>query len=680
MTARSIILGLLAGLFIAAFGYINDYILRLEGLNSGHTVPVVVFGLLIFTAAAVNPMLWRLRKKLAFRPAELAVSATMMMVCCSISSGHGVLAQFTQALALPAHWNLQRPGWRKNNLMQYVPREVLPASGRYDPEVQDGFLNGLARGGEFIGLDQIPWGKWEEPWTVWLPLLLLGGIASFYLALIVHRQWSSHERLRYPIALFGRALIERSPDSSVGAVFRSKMFWAALAVVAGIRLINALHAWYPQEMIRIPTGVSLFAIGQKFPIIMKTPLAEDLLNFRTYPIIIGFSYFLSSEISFTLGTSQLLFTALAIPLLAYGVDISTDYDKGGAMGWHRGAAYLAFALILLYTGRRYYWAVLKKALLFRSRDPIEAHATWACRIFLLCFVLMVGMLARLGLDLPLATLAVGFMLLSFVGVARITAETGLFICQPGWLPIGMLLGLFGGYAMGPTGLILVGMLCAVLCMDQSVALLPFLTNGLKLCEDFSVRPARVGLGATVTYVAGISLAVVVVLWANYNFGTPRDNWMFERTPTLAFSLAETEVNELELTGKLEESRQLGPLQRLINIRPKKGFIAWAGAGFLLVILFSFLRLRYSWWILHPVLFLVWATYPMTRLSGSFLLAWIIKAMVTRLGGDRAYRKAMPFMLGLVAGDILGAVIYMAVGTTYYGLTGLFPQAYRYLPR
>jgi hypothetical protein len=103
-------------------------------------------------------------------------------------------------------------------------------------------------------------------------------------------------------------------------------------------------------------------------------------------------------------------------------------------------------------------------------------------------------------------------------------------------------------------------------------------------------------------------------------------------------------------------------------------------GVVLVAVFSILRLRFTWWPLHPVMFLVWGTYPMMRFSHSFLLGWAIKVAVTRLGGGRKYRELMPFMIGAIAGDLLGGLVFMILGGAYYGTEGVIPPAvYRIFP-
>ena len=83
MSLRAVILGLIGALFIAAFGYYNDSVLRLTFLVGNH-FPISVFGLLIVMVVAINPLLGWVRSRWRFAPAELAVAITLMLAACSV--------------------------------------------------------------------------------------------------------------------------------------------------------------------------------------------------------------------------------------------------------------------------------------------------------------------------------------------------------------------------------------------------------------------------------------------------------------------------------------------------------------------------------------------------------------------------------------------------------------------
>ena len=678
MRFRALFLGLVGAVFMTGFGYVGQFVLNLPSLVDGHLLPISVIGTLVLFVALVNPLLFRLHPRLGLRPAELAVVTTMMMVACSIPA-RGLMEQFTTVLAMPRHFYQNNEGWKKNDLMGYVPPPMVAGDSPTDPDVLDGFLQGKAQGREFIGLSDVPWAKWTRTLSTWMPLVGLLAVIMVCIGLIVHRQWSQHERLRYPIPDTISLLTHQDPGRATGPVLRSRLFWIGLAVVLAIHLVNGNYVWN-QGSISIPLQFDLGIVGQKWTSLPRAHRwGNQLLLPTLYPMVVGFSYFLASEISLSLGLSQWLYLPVALWFLYEGVDTSEGYMAGGGIAWQRFGSYLAFALIILYCGRRHYRDVLKGALLARRGEAL-GYEVWAFRILLAALAGMIAIIVYLGLDWTLALIFVALMLLMFLCVARISAETGLFFIQPRWQPVGAMLGLFGAFAIGPKALIILGLLCAVLCIDPSQSLIGYFVNSLKLCSNARVSAPRVGWAAIATFAAGVAVAVPVVLWANYNFGVPQDFWSHERVPTMTFRMADTEVNRLSSEGRLAESRQLDPLGRLAQISPKPRFLYFAGAGFLVVLIVSALRLRLSWWPLHPVVFLLWMTWPMTAMHHSFLLGWIVKTLVVRLGGMRVYEKYKPMMIGVIAGDLLGGLVFIVIGWAYYFVTGLEPESYFILPR
>lgn len=686
MTLRALIIGLAGAMFIAGFGYINDQVFGFESFTSGHLLPIIVLGLLFLTMIVLNPILFRARKSWLLRPAEMTLVVVLMMASCSIPVG-GLMSTFTQILVMPFHWDRVNPGWQAHNLLDYAPRQALVDNTDHDGVVT-AFITGAR---ESTGkrplteritkpLTQVPWASWKPPMMTWLPMIFLTAIASASLALVVHRQWSTHECLSYPIADFTASLLQRDEGRKLPDVLCNRLFWTGFGVIFLIRLNNAAHVWYPEYMIPIKLTYSFRPFGVIWPSIYKAPFGANLLVLRLFPIVIAFAFFLSSEISLTLGLTQPLWALLAIPMVTMGVTLGTQYGKGGWAGWQRAGSYIALTLMLLYTGRQYYRETLVRALaVWRRKLPEEANI-WACRVCVISTLLLIGLTMGLGLELPFSVGTILLMLMTFLIVSRISAETGLFWIHPRWQPYGALLGLFGCCAMKPEAIIISALVCMVLCINQGEALMPYLCNGLKLCEKVKLDLPKV-TGITLgMYVAGVLLAVVVVLAASYDVGTPIGyTWSYKRIPTMPFRNVEPEVLQLKATGLFETAENLPWHKRLTYIQPKKNFLWAAGFGFVAVIVFSILRLRLPWWPLHPMLFLLWATWPMIVISHSFLLGWAIKKAVVRFGGSSAVKKLKPLMVGIIAGEIAGAFFCMLAGIIYYICTGEKQLSYRFIP-
>lgn len=697
MSIRAVLIGLVSALCIAGFGYINNQIIRLEPLESGHLIPVAVIGLLLMLVG-LNALLFHVAPRHCFRPAELAVVGLMAMIACSVP-GRGLMEQFTTSLVMPIHLNRLNPGWQENKLLDYMPSDLMAdgrtkstddgesrfaSEGKYARVVQP-FVSGSETPDEYISLSDVPWSAWRKPLMNWLPLLLCTTLAVICLALIVDHQWREREHLPYPIAEFTASLLQREPHQAASSIFYSRLFWLGLASVATLRVWNGLAVWYPDVLVPVELRFNLWPLEALWPPIRQGRWASHLMVPTIYPIAIGFSYFLSTEVSFSVGISHYIFVPLSAVLISYGVDMNTSYLAGGSMGWHRAAAYVAFGIIIFYTGRQYYGQVLRCALTGRvsegSEEDVSSTAVNACRILLLALVGMTLILIHFGVDWTLALLTVALVMLIFLGVSRISVETGLFLIHPRWQPVGVFIGMLGAYALGPQALILVGFVCIVLCLDPSQSVMPYFVNALGVCNRFEAKPGRVAWAGFSTYAVSLGLAVVVVLWAQYNFGAPMTyNWATSRVPSMSLRPADTAVYKLKAQGLLEESEGLSAIERITSMRPDPTFFWWAGSGFVLVLVVSALRLRVKHWPLHPVIFLLWSTYAVATLHHSFLIGWLIKRSIMKYGGMGMYQKVKPLMIGIIAGDLIGVLIFMVAGAVHYVVLDELPPAYRVFPR
>ena len=76
------------------------------------------------------------------------------------------------------------------------------------------------------------------------------------------------------------------------------------------------------------------------------------------------------------------------------------------------------------------------------------------------------------------------------------------------------------------------------------------------------------------------------------------------------------------------------------------------------------------------MYLLWAS---TVFFHSFLLAWVLQLVITRVGTSGAIRKARHFMIGVIAGELAGGLLWILVGAIYHTATGLRPPAYGVFP-
>ena len=693
MTKRALFISALAVLAICSLGFINDHVLRLERTNNGHQLPIIIIGALFLVAVILNPLLGKLKRRWMFSPSELALFFIITSSASGIP-GRALMEQFTQIVTLPHHWVQLNPGWKKREVIEWFPKGTLVT-----PEPHDVVINGFITGCEPTadkpaGLwpwlrtewERVPWRQWIPPLVTWAPFMVLTTIAMAAMALIVHRQWSDYEHLQYPIAEFTGALIEQDKGLLYNHTLRNPMFLTGLLTCFIIRVNNGLYQWFPDYVVPVNMWHSLYPFASRWPFLYRIPSVDSILSYRIFPLATAIAFFLPSDISLSLGVTQLTWCVFSAFLVSYGVDLFCDYDIGGYVAWTRAGAYIAFTLMLIYSGRHYYWNLTRAAFwnfrLPRKMQSLEPHAVQSVRLLLLSTIGLCALSMRMGLSWPIAVGNVILMLMTFLIVARISAETGLFFIQPGWQPFGILMVLFGSYAITPKGIFIATLICAVCCIDQAQALMPYITNGLKLGDRTKTSLTGMTHSTVWLYLVGIVVCVAVGIIASYDAGTRTEypEWSYYRLPTLAIRASEPPYLKLQASGLLEKSEKLTTWQQIRAMRPEPLFCWAAGVGLVGVFLLNYLRLHVRWWALHPLIFLVWCTTPLHFFTHPFFLGWLIKKLSLRFGGNKLVLKLRPMAIGIIAGDILGALLFMIVGVVYFIIVRQPPKSYSFFPR
>ncbi|MCK5801988.1 MAG: hypothetical protein KAI66_04110 [Lentisphaeria bacterium] len=678
MTLRAVILGLLGAATICGVSYVNDQILQQTYLV-GNNMPVAVFGMLILVVAFLNPLM----KRFAFRGRELAVILTLTLAACCVP-GSGLMRTFTTSLILPHHYNRVEPRWREKKVLEICPEGMLVDVAEDEDRVLNGFVQGMGSPGHHIRLRDIPWRAWRRALVFWLPIILSLWGALVALSLVTHRQWSDHEHLPYPVAEFASSLL---PDEKgeQASLFRNRLFWLGAIVVFLIHANNFGCRWWPEFLIPVPVRFNLTPLHHLVPALARGG-GVRLLAPTLYFSVIGLTYFLASDVAFSCGIGPFLWALVVGALATYGITL-TDPIEGSGYTALRIRAFLNFGsnlgmfLAILYLGRRYYSTVLRKALFLPATDQVEPRAVWGMRVFLVLSGVFAGYLMHAGLEWPLALLYTGIILLFFVMISRIMAETGMFYIQPFYFPCGVIWGIFGASALGLNQLMILLTVSMILVVDPRETIMAFMSTSLKILD---LRGGgKLGRGTAVAGVAlllGVCVALPVTLYFQYDRGVSwHDGWSSKSTPRMQFDNIAQAKEKLEIQGLQEEAENRTIAGRFAAMRPDPACMAGLAAGLVLVLVFSAARLRFTWWPIHPILFLTWATEPQWRLCGAFLVGWLIKTSVTKYGGARVYQRLKPLMIGLIAGEVLGAVAPSVVGALYFVCTGEVPPRFMVLP-
>lgn len=548
--------------------------------------------------------------------------------------------------------------------------------------VVDSRLAGRSEGNK-LKFTELPWQAWWPAIRVWGGTAVVLGLASLCLALIVHPQWSHRELLAYPIARFVQETVARPAGQYVPTVAKNRLFWWAFSLMIALHALNGLHAWFP-AIPEFSLQFDFSPLQPLFPNASQAPHSWGVFAPTLYPTVIAFSFFLTTQISFSLGISMILWIMFMGLLIGNGVPINDSFIQADKASLMRFGSYAGIAIMIFYFGRHYYTQLAKKTVGLgrNATTEIPSYGIWAARGLFICFVLAVTILHSAGLGVFWGCALVFLVLLMFVVLARLVAETGAFFLQSYWMPVGVLTALFGIEAVGPTTYILLAMACMMLVPDVRTTLMPFLTNALRIADTNDAGPPRrkltvvIGLMVVLSFLA----AGAYTMYVQYNSGIDqRDGWAKRNTPTIPFNGLADKVSTMSRKGTLSESVWTDGLDKMGLANFDGAAYGWIAAGLGIVLLTAFARLRLPWWPLHPVAFLVWGTYPLTCFWASFLIGSGIKGATVRLGGAKGYHVLMPFMVGIVVGELSIGFLWMLVSIGYFMITGSAPETYYIFP-
>ena len=551
---------------------------------------------------------------------------------------------------------------------------ILPEARHEYDRVYPGFIQGLSVGDRALPLADLPWRPWLTAMAWWAPLILLMLACSVSLGLVLHRQWSRHEQIAYPLAGVATSLIQTTHVSLVPDILRNRLFWWGATPVLLLHLLNVSALYHPSHVPRVDLSWSIgWQLHAIFPVLNQVGDPRATWG-QLYFMVVGLAYFVSSEMSLSMGLSS-------IALLLLNVQVYTM--TGGTVDAEasRGGAYFAYAAILLYGGRTYYLAVLRKAFGFGLVAEDDHEPVWAARIFIAAFVGFVALLAGpFGMDWFIALLFALTVMVLFLVISRIICESGVPFMQAAWYPGTLLASTLGVSALGAAPLVMACYLSPILAYDPREALLPYVQNGLRIAENVGVRRtplAWLGFGAI-----AISLVICFISWTKgiYQDGSYLDGDA-SRVPAAHLDVAVRGLGQLTDTGQLDQAEATHGLAKIgmISSLGHERALVWFWFGAAAVVSFSVLRFSTSWWPFHPVMLLVWDSYAGGTLWPSFLLGWAVKSLVVRFAGGSVYTKLKPLFLGLIIGELLAIGGVLILGWTYWLRTGLLPKPYWILP-
>lgn len=467
-------------------------------------------------------------------------------------------------------------------------------------------------------------------------------------------------------------------------ILRNRIFWTGFVLIAAYHVYNGLAAWYP-ALPAFSGRINIAPLSVLFPNARQVTNSYGVFSPPIYFSVIAFAFFLDSRISLSLGLSNLAWVMFGAFLIGNGMQVGNSLMGAQNANFIRFGAYVGIAVMILYTGRRFFRDAVLATLGIGSGAQVPPYVAWAGRGLAAATAAAVWGLYTTGLSMFWSLLLTGTVLLVFLVMGRMVAETGLFFLKPQWMPVGIFTAMFGFEMIGPTQYILMALACTLLLGDPRETLMPFILNGLKLGESAPGGDSRGGtgrLGAALLLMVFVSFFVAgaVTMTTQYNRGLSSDTFGNRSIPAVPFQFLDRQVSELASRGMLSEVTAATAAGTPFRPSPEPGALPWIFGGVAVVLLFAFARLRFSKWPFHPVIFLVWGTVPIIRFGTSFLIGWMIKEAVVNTTGAKGFRTLKPLMVGVIAAEVLAAIGWGTVALLYYRNTGLPPINYFIFPR
>jgi hypothetical protein len=597
------------------------------------TVSVIFMGVLflLFALVGVNALVRRRLPGIALSQAEM-LAVYGMLTLSSAVAGVGAIGFLTPFLGNVTYYADPSNNWAR--FRRLLPSWFAPA----DLRVLAPFYEGNESFFRWTYLR-----AWALPLLAWGLLFFVVLYLSLCFVSIFRAQWTDYERLPFPTAVLPTEMTRTD-----GGFFNNRLLWIGFWIPFVLQSLNSLHSLYPT----IP-GWAINHLQDFHEYFAQKPWSgTDAILVGLHPGGLGLTFIAPLDMSFSMWFFYLLKKGLNVFGVARGWrDPDQGWDGDGS-GQFPYTAFLAWGawMVLAFSTYRMAWPHLKEAGRRALRgdpegkDDGELMSSRAAIAGLLGGFAFFVVFCRL-LGSPLWVPAVYFLLylILMTVLCRVTAEVGPPSISLDWgTPQEMLTGIVGARSFSAPGLLTLTSL-SWFNLDYRAAPMPQQLVATKLAGSSRIRLRPLLKLLLFAIAIAIPAAMICDLQMYYANGA-----------------ATAKVNGWRIETANAPWQQLDFWTRNPQM---PNFTAWfAGAmGALIQLAIVELRLQAVGFPLHPAAFSLICTFSMDAFWVDFLLGWLLKALLLRYGGMKAYRAALPFFLGLVLGDFTAGAAWSIAG-------------------
>ncbi len=575
--------------------------------------------------------------------ADLLVLYFMLFIGVFVST-RGLLEKMIPALIAPIGLANGSNNYR-GLLLPHLNPLLIVGDTRGGPEqrVAAGFFQGLPR-------QAVSCAEWIVPCAAWFGLFGLVIVSFVCMASLLRRQWADVEKLQFPLTVLP---LEIFHDSAAREFFQNKLTWAGITVPFIVYGVNGLHQSYPAipEIPLVAENLQANLAGPPWNTLMPVSI------FCSFAAI-GFAYLLPTDLLFSLWFFFLLTRLGDVVGALYNWDMPAmpSYPCREYWGYQAAGAYSALAFSFLYAGRHVLGQAVWDGLRFRknAEDAEELvprrAAVWGI-ILSFAGILAWSVWAGISAWLAAALWAI-YLFVTALVLSRSVSQAGLLMTETSFRPGDIAALLVPKTAWGPASLSGVSLLNAVFFRDMRGLFLALFMDTQQMAGSVGMRRRGLllplALGLPIAFVVGTAthLHLAYTHGANslYGYGVQNAGWAYD--------------------GAAADIRHAAP--------PFPSAPAWFAVGIGVVMALTKLRAAFAWFPLQPIAYALAPTWTMWVLWFPILLVWVIKSLFLRYAGQRFYRSARPFFLGLIVGEFGSAAWWALLAGVFHVMAPLLP--------
>jgi hypothetical protein len=580
----------------------------------------------IFVFILLNLLTKKILNKLIFTQPELLTIYVMLCMGTAIS-GHG-FAQILPPLMVHAfQFATPENEWREL-FWNYLPNWLTVSN--------KSALNGYYKGdSSFYTLENIK--VWFIPILWWSAFIFAFVIIALCINIIVRKQWIEKDKLAYPIIQLPLVITDQKNSSTF---LKSKTLWIGFAISAVIDIVNGLNYIYP-VVPYIP--VKMRDIGYLFSDKPWSAIGWTPISF--YPSMIGLSFFIPLELSFSAWFFYIFYKVQRIIGSAVGLDTLPGFPDNDSQS---SGAYLALFVIALWGTKTHLLYVFSSLFknskvglkLYEKDEPVSYKVAIAILFLGIAFIFFFCLKAGMSLWLIPVFFIIYYSIA--ISVTRMRAELGAPIHDLHFVGPDQIITDFAGTRRLSKSDLSMFTLFWFFNRSHYSDIMPHQLESFKLAERTGMNNRKL----LYTMIIAIALGIFSTFWADLH---------------LVYKFGATNRMIGYHVGPAWES--FSRLQRWLS---QPTFTNWSAVGFLLfgfifTISLMVMRTQFIWWSLHPTGYAISGSWAMGTIWIPVFISWFIKWVIIKYGGLKAHRQAIPFFIGLILGEFIVGSIWSIIG-------------------